>query len=192
MRPIVFASVALLCVGAAAAQAAGFGLKPGLWEVHVVRQIVDGQDKTATINGVSAKMQQMMANLPPDQRAKLQAMMKQNGIGSSGGGALRICVTPEMARRDRPVIDAQGRCPPASVTHSGNSTTYSFSCSVDGETTAGTSTAVADGDRITVRSDLTSTAAGGPARAMHNETELRFLGADCGDVKPRADSQAAP
>jgi hypothetical protein len=192
MRTLVLTSVALLLASAVVAQAAGFGLKPGLWELHVVRQVIDGQDKTAAVNALAANMQQMMANLPPDQRAKLQGMMKQNGIGGSSGALVQICVTPEMARRDRPIIDPEGRCQPASITHSGNTTTFSYQCSMNGEMTLGKGTAVADGDHIAVSSDLTATGSGGTRHSMHNETEFRFLGSDCGDVKPPASSEAAP
>jgi hypothetical protein len=183
MRRIVFAGIVTLA-SAVAVHAAGFGLKPGLWELHVVKQTVNGQDNTAQIAGASARMQQAMANLPPEQRARMEEMMKQRGFGTAGSGGFRICVSPEMAQRDRPIIDREGRCQPSSMSHSGNTTSFAYSCNVNGESMTGKGSATASGDLIAVSSDVTTSRAGGPPSVMHNETELRFLGSDCGDVKP--------
>ena len=108
--------------------AAGFGLKPGLWETQVIKQVVDGKDTTAQINGATAQMQKMMANMSPDQRAKMEAMFKSNGASLEPGGGLRLCISPEMANRDTPWVDPKGRCQPAKVSRSGNQATFEVNC----------------------------------------------------------------
>jgi hypothetical protein len=184
-----FASTCLLTC-ATVGHTAGFGLKPGLWELRIVKQIVDGHDHTAEILGASAKMQQLLANLPPDQRARMESVMKQRGIAPGAEGGLKICVTPEMAKRDRPIIDPKGHCQPATVTHTGNTTHFTYECTANGETLDGSGEARASGDLITISADVTATRAGAPPRQLHNETELHFIGASCGDVEPSPSPQS--
>ena len=94
MRNVFNVRNSLICCGvvliALRVVAAGFGLKAGLWETQVTKQVVDGKDTTAQINGATAQMQKMMANLPPDQRAKMEAMFKSNGASLEPGGGLRL------------------------------------------------------------------------------------------------------
>jgi hypothetical protein len=174
----------LLVLAALSAFAAGMGLKPGLWEVKVIKQVIDGRDMTAQIAAASANMQQAMANMPPEQRARMQAMVGNNGAGQGGSGGFRICVSPEMAKRNAPMVDKEGRCQPGTVTHSGNETTYEFSCNINGNASEGKGQVTAAGDVITNRMDMTSHAANGKTRVMHTESEMHYLGSDCGDVKP--------
>jgi Protein of unknown function (DUF3617) len=179
-------AVGLIALTAVCAYAAGMGLKAGLWEVRMVKQVIDDRDMTAQMSAQAAQMQQMMASMPPEQRAKMEEAFKQRGISQGGTGGFRMCVTPEMAKRDAPIVDREGRCQPASFTHSGNQTTFEFSCTTNGNTTAGKGEAVSSGDLITTRVDMTIKNANGQSHVMHNESEMKFLGSDCGDVKPIA------
>jgi hypothetical protein len=63
-------------------------------------------------------------------------------------------------------------------------TSYEFTCSYNGTTRQGKGEAVASGDSITNRVDMTTTQSSGQTRTFHNETEMHYLGSDCGDVKP--------
>jgi hypothetical protein len=180
--------VASLAAGVAAA---GFGLKPGLWEIHVVKSVVDGRDNTASIAAMSDKMQQMLASLPADQRALIAAKLKQSGVSESNGGSFRICVSPAMAKLDKPIVDKDGRCQPAVVQHDGAQTSYEFNCTSDGTTTIGKGTATASGDTITTHVEMTVQPAGAESpHSMQNDTRMSFIGADCGDVRP-SDAAAA-
>jgi Protein of unknown function (DUF3617) len=181
--------VGLITIAAVSAYAAGIGLKPGLWEVRNVKQVVDGKDMTAQKSAVSAQMQQAMAAMPAEQRAKMEAMLKQKGVDIGSDGSIRLCISPEMAKRDAPIVDKDARCQPTKVTRSGNHTTYEFNCSSNGTTTAGKGEATTDGDLISTQSDMTITTSNSPPRAIHNESEMKFLGADCGDIKPLAPPQ---
>jgi hypothetical protein len=179
-------AVCLAALAALSAYAAGLGLKPGLWETRIVKQVIDGRDMTAQMTAQAAQMQQMMASLPPDQRAKMEAQLKQSGAAQGSNGGFRICISPEMAKRDTPIVDKEGRCQPTKVSHSGNQTTYEFSCNIHGNTMSGKGEATASGDLITTRTDVTMNNANGQTRVMHSESEMKYLGADCGDVKPPA------
>jgi hypothetical protein len=102
-----------------------------------------------------------------------------------------MCISPEEASRDKPVLDREGRCQPAIVTHSGNHTTFTINCSSNGNTTTGKGESTAVGDVITSQIDMTVRKANGETHTMHNESEMKFLGPDCGDVKPMPSPKAS-
>jgi hypothetical protein len=174
-------------VAASQSLAGGYGLKPGLWETHIIKMTVDGQDRTGQMAEATSKMQAAMANLPPERRAQMEAMMKQRGMDTAGGGGTaRMCFSKEFADSDRPYANTSKdeQCEPAQITHSGNRTTYSVTCTGHGETSTGKGEAIATGDLISAKIDMTSKGADGATHQRHIETEMKFLGADCGDLKP--------
>jgi len=190
MHKSVFAC--LTALAAIQVLAGGIGLKAGLWETRVVKQVMDGRDMTAQIAGASAQMQQAMANMTPEQRARMEAMMKDHGAPTVGNnGTMRMCISPEMANRDKPIIDREG-CEPATVSRSGNHTTFEFSCTRNGNVTSGKGEATTNGDTISTVIDTTIHRASGETHVMHSESEMKFLGADCGDVKPITPPKTAP
>jgi hypothetical protein len=158
-------------------------MKAGLWEMTVVRQVMDGRDMSAQMAAAQAQMQQAMAKMSPAQRKQMESMMGSQGGGGSGGGAMRICVSPAMAARDKPMVDPEGRCEPAKVSRSGNKTSFEFNCTTGGRTSVGKGETVVSGDSMTTRMDMTTTDAHG-RHTMQNETQMKYLGADCQGVKP--------
>lgn len=180
------AVIAMMTLATLTAYAAGMGLQPGLWEVKIVKQIVDGRDQTAQMAGAAERMQQMMASMPAAQRAQMEATMKQHGVSQGGDGGFRICITPEMAKRDKPIMDKDGRCQPATVTHNGNQMTYEFSCTINGATTAGKGVSTIAPDQVSTHVEMTRTDAKGGSHVIQNDTQMSFVSADCGDVQPPA------
>lgn len=183
MRRSVLTGLTILA--SAAALATGLGLKPGLWEMHLVKQVTDGHDMSAQVAAAGAQMQQMLANMPADQRARVEAMMKQNGASSvDSNGTIRMCISPEMANRDAPIVDREGHCQPSAVNHNGNRTTFEINCKTKNGDMTGKGESVNSGDLITTKMDATTHDASGASHVMHTESELKYVGADCGDVKP--------
>jgi hypothetical protein len=184
-KPLVAALVALAAFGVVDGFAAGFGLKPGLWESRIVKHVMDGRDMTAQMAGAMSQMQTNLSRLPPEKRAQMEAMMKEHGALTAGTeGTTKMCISPEMAARDKPMVDPEGRCQPAKISQSGNHTTFEFNCNNNGTVMTGKGESTAAGDVITGRVDISTKKANGETHVMHNETEMKFLGADCGDVKP--------
>lgn len=161
------------------------GIKPGLWEMHLGKNVVDGQDTSAQMAGLSAKMNEQMARMSPEQRAQMGAMMGQRGMGMpTAGGVIQMCITPEMAKREVPVPDKDGSCQPVNTHRSGNHMTYEFNCVArDGTKTTGTGESTINGDSVASRSDMTVVDHGQTHR-IQSESEMRFVKSDCGDVKP--------
>ena len=161
------------------------GIKPGLWEMRIAKNVVDGQDQSAHMAGMTAKMNEQMARLSPEQRAQMSAMMGQRGMGMpmGGGGAIQMCITPEMAKRDVPVADKEDSCQPINVRRNGNHMTYEVNCVSHGTKTTGTGESTVNGDSVMTRSD-TKVVDHGETHRIQSESEMRYVKSDCGDVKP--------
>ncbi len=181
-RPLIGKlAVLTLSLTASFALAQSFGMKQGLWEFKSLKTIVDGTDNSAQLSAAQAQMQQAMASLPPDKRQQMEAMMKSRGV--AGGSARQICVSAAMAGSDKPVVDPQGKCAPASVSRDGNKTRFEINCTSDGRTMVGKGESTNSGDTVTTVMDMTTTDAKGQ-HTMHSETEMTYLGSDCQGVKP--------
>lgn len=165
--------------------AAGIGLKAGLWEVRLVKQTVDGRDISAKLAASLERMKQQLASLPPDQRERMEAMMNQSGVQGSHGG-FRVCVSPQMAQRDAPVLDRDGHCQPVSVQQHASTTEFQFSCTANRVTMSGNGQAVMLGNVIKTHTEVTTRTADGTSHQTQNDSEMTYLGSDCGDVKPPA------
>lgn len=162
-----------------AACADSSSLKAGLWEVKILHQVVDGQDKAAELSAAQERMRQQMANLPPAQRSQMESM-----FGSKGpSGGQRICISSEMAARNKPWMDPKSHCQTGTVSKIGDRTTYEFSCKDRDRTTVGKGEMIASGDQVHSKTDMTITDSRG-VHKMQTETQLTYLGADCQGVKP--------
>ena len=154
-------------------------MKAGLWEVRTIKQVVDGQDMQAQMR----QMQQELAGLPPQQRKQMEAMMGRQGIGMGPGGATRICISEEMARRDAPVVDPDGRCQPSKVSRSGNTVRYEIDCNVDGRRSQGKGESTFSGNSVHSRLDMVTTDASG-RHTLQSESQMTYLGPDCRGLAP--------
>ncbi|HTW75706.1 MAG TPA: DUF3617 domain-containing protein [Steroidobacteraceae bacterium] len=180
---------ALLTTGAAlgllaAAYAAGLGLKPGLWDVRLVRQVVDGHDVSQQLTESIAKAQAALASLPPAQRARVESMLNAAGVNPGSNASFRICVSPEMAANDLPMLDQNGRCRPQLLSRNGARTSFRIDCTANGTHMQGQGDAVSSGDVITTHANVTTRAADGSTHSMQNEMQMHYLSADCGSLRP--------
>lgn len=181
MKKLTILALAALA-GIASADA---GIKPGLWEMRIAKTVVDGQDQSAQMAGISAKMNDQMARLSPEQHAQMSAMLGQHGMGMpmGGGGAIQMCITPEVAKRDVPVAGKDGSCQPINVHRNGNHMTYEVNCVSRETKTTGTGVSTVNGHSVTTRSD-TTVVDHGETHRIQSESEMRYVKSDCGDVKP--------
>lgn len=167
-----------------AAHAAGLGLKPGLWEVKVVKQVMDGRDMSAQMAAAMSQAQQALASLPPEQRARLEAMMNNSGVGRSNNGTFRICISPEMAQQNAPVLDKDGRCKPVTLSRQGNRVDFQFDCTTNGTSMQGKGEATVTPESVSTHTEMTTSSATGGSHQMQNDTQMSYVSADCGDLKP--------
>ena len=177
MKTLTFA---VMLAASALAHADMPGVKAGLWQTKLIHQIVDGKDMAAQIAATQAKMQAMMANMTPEQRAQMGPMLKNM---PDQNGNMRVCFSAAMAAKQTAMIDPQGHCTASSSTPVGNKVSFSFTCNQNGTTSTGTGERVLNGNVVTTHLDITSTDAKGQHK-VQMDTEMTYLGSDCQGVTP--------
>jgi hypothetical protein len=176
-HPLAILTACGLCLAAshlpAQAQSAP-PIKPGLWEVQVERD--GGQQK---MPDVAAHLK----NMPPERRQKIEAMMKARGVDMSGGAnKLRMCLDKSSLDQGQWQGERDARCKTDMNRGSGKWTWHSvcgepYHAVTDGEATfSGT-------DSYVVKTSTTMTIRG-EIRTTQTTLRSKWLGADCGDVKP--------
>jgi len=152
--------------------------KPGLWEIN---HKVGG---TPEMDKAMAEMQQQLASMPPAQRKQMEQMMAAQGVklGQGGGMSVQVCVTPEMAAQQEVPVQKEGDCTTKVQSRSGNTMKVAFSCK--NPPSSGEGTYVFRGDTGYDMKMLVKTSDGGKPVTTTMEGTGRWLGADCGKVKP--------
>jgi len=178
--------VAALVIVATAAGAQS--LKPGLWEVS--HKTLTGGGKTE--QGM-AKMNQQLANMPPAQRKKVEEMMAKQGVqmgsGAPGGGmSMKICMTREMVEKNE-IGGQQGDCKTTQQSRTGNTMKMAYNCTKPPSSGEGQVTFVSS-EAYTMKM-VATTAMNGKPEKVEMEGAGKWLGADCGKIKPIAPPSAA-
>lgn len=152
--------------------------KPGLWEINQKVGVNPEMDKAM------AEMQQQLASMPPAQRKQMEQMMAAQGVklGQGGGMSVQVCVTPEMAAQQEVPVQKEGDCTTKVQSRSGNTMKVAFSCK--NPPSSGEGTYVFRGDTGYDMKMLVKTTEGGKPVTTTMEGTGRWLGADCGKVKP--------
>lgn len=187
MNKTLTALLALAALGAAHAQS---GLKAGLWENRTTLMTVDGKDMAAVLRAAAEQQQKEIASLPPEQRKQAEAV-----LGRQGGDPLvrRVCISAEMARNEQLLVPRPARadCEPPTVKREGARSSFSFSCKRDGGTLTGKGESVTEGERISTWLETKGKNGAGKSQSMRAESRMKYLGSDCGDVKPLSAPTAA-
>jgi len=173
-------SFVALALGTLAVSASAQNLKPGLWEVTHKMTSSSGEMEKAV-----AEMQQQMASMPPEQRKMMEDMMAKQGMKMGAGGpgetSVKICMTPEMVEKNE-VPAQQGSCTTRALPRVGNTVKMSFTCTDPPSSGEGQFTYVSS-EAYTSKMIVRSTARG-ESETMNMNDSGRWLGADCGNVKP--------
>jgi len=164
-------------------------MKAGLWET------------TVTINRVMAlppEAEARIAAMPPAQQAQVRAMM-----GGAGGGQPMVttrqeCVAPQTtmdSMLNRAQQSSGMTCTLTNKTQTANGASFDISCTgAMGAAKGHTEFRRVDDDHVTSSSHMTVTATShGTTNNMTIDaaTTAKFVGADCGDVKPFTPPPAA-
>ena len=178
LRP-TFSSAGALTLAVMAMSAQAQTMKPGLWENT---SKVGGSPE---IEQAMAKMQQQMASMPPDQRKMMEDMMSKQGValGASGSGMVaKMCMTKEMAERGDMPTQQQGDCTTTTSDKTSRGMTMKFSCTNPPSSGEGQLTFSGD-SAYTMKMKINSTAQGAP-KTITIDSSAKWLGSDCGSVKP--------
>lgn len=168
------ALIGLMAYAAEMAHAQAPPIKPGLWQVRSERE-VDGQKQQ------TPDMSEHMKNLPPDVRQRMEAMMKERGVDMGAGGDMRICLTKESLDKER-WRDERGTCKTDFSDRRGNTWKWHTTCREPVSETDGEAT-FSNPENYVVKTTTQMTMQGQP-RNMRMTMTSKWLGADCGDVKP--------
>jgi hypothetical protein len=162
------------CAAVAHAQTAP-PIKPGLWQVTSERTL-DGQK--------APDMSQQMATMPPEARKQMEAMMKQRGMDISGGtNNLKICQTREQLDEGRWRNEESG-CKTDFSSRTASLWKWRSVCTQPPSESEGEAR-IESPERYTVKVSTVSKRKG-EAHTSQMTMNAKWLGADCGDVKPFA------
>ena len=149
-----------------------FDVKLGLWETTTTFQ-------SSGMPPVSIPPD-ALARMAPDQRAKVEAMMK--GQGSARTTTTKSCMTPEKMKRSE--FYEQKQCTKDVVTSTGSKLELRMHCTMEGGAKADGTVRV---ERINSESTKGSvqivSTSGEHTMNMNSTFTSKWLGPDCGDVK---------
>jgi hypothetical protein len=159
-------------------------MKPGLWEIH---------NKIGAENGELARqmeqMQKQLASMPPEQRKMMEEMMaKHGGAGmptvKDGGMVVKVCVSKEMVAQNQVPVQQQGNCTNTRSPITGGTMKMSFVCTKPDSSGEGEIQFMGDtGYRMKMK--MKSVVKGKP-ETMSMDATGKFMGSDCGTIKPMA------
>lgn len=142
-------------------------MKPGLWELTMKSEAMKNMPKIA-----------------PEQAEQMRRMGIEVPQFQDGGMVSKVCVTPQMAQQQAPGLDTMhSGCQTRNFKRSGNSYSADVVCSGDMKGSGKVSGTWTGSDRFSSSYDFNGTMHGQPV-AHKQETSGRWLGADCGSVKP--------
>ena len=176
-----------LLIGAAAAAIASAShaqvlkqRKSGLWEIQYTAQ-------DSAHASEQAQMAEKLASMPPEQRAKMEAYLKERGSGMTLGPGgvptmvMRFCLTPqdvadESGHTFMKGLSRNGACEPHVVAQSASEVHVHAVCRSENGATSEIDARIYDvtGDHYTV--DVKGK---GPRGDMHMEQKARRLSGDC-------------
>lgn len=178
MKLLVLACATLLASLAAQAQS----MKPGLWEITNQMQGAPGSKTDAAM----AEMQKQMAAMTPEQRKMMEDMMAKKGmqIGAAPGGgmAVKVCLTPEMAARNEVAPAQRGSCTHTPSPRTGNTQKFSYVCTQPPSHGEGQVTFTSPEAYSMAMKTVTTIK--GQEETMDMQAHGKWLGSDCGTVKP--------
>jgi hypothetical protein len=168
MRKSTISVLAVSLLFAATAQAAG-NMKPGLWEITT-----------------QSDAMQNMPKIPPAQIERMRKMGVDVPQFQNGAIVSKVCISKETAERSQwPQPDQGGKdCKTGAAQQQGSSYTADIVC--DGPDMKGKGTlkaSFASNESFSSSTDFKGTAGGRPIQD-HSVTSGKWLGADCGSVRP--------
>lgn len=174
---IAFVSLSSLSLLAHAGHAP---IKAGLWEMSNDQMVMDGK----AMPDMSAQMEQAMKSMPPQMREQMRAKMKGMGVDIGGAGSgtkIRVCLTKDMLSQDK-WQNAQAGCTTKTLSQSGNTLKWSVQCTQPPGHGEGVTTF--SGDQGFSSQISMTTQQGGKNTTMNMKSSGKWLGANCGDIKP--------
>jgi len=188
--PKFFALVLFSLTAVAAAD--NFNIKPGLWETTTSSQ---SQGLPAIPPEQQAERDKMMAKMSPEMRARIEAARKKSQASAGVPHVSKSCVTREDLNKPMSFADAKegGKCTKTVLKSTSSTQEIRVDCAGDRYNSTGTIRVTASNPENwsgTLETTLTPVGGGSPITVKTNMSG-KWLGSDCGDVKPHSQSDAA-
>ncbi len=104
--------------------AQSLAIKPGLWE-HTMSM----ESETGQLEQALEQARQMLAAMPPEQRAMMESMMEGQGINFDfANQSFQNCVAEDEARLDDFSWTEDAGCQQSNVSQEGSATRFDFRC----------------------------------------------------------------
>jgi len=165
---VVFSSLTLW----AADNITPLNVKEGLWEMTV----------THSMSGMPAMPDippDVLAKMPPDQRARMEAMMK----GGPSTDVRKECITKEKIEKNSAFSNNRGDCTRTVVNSTGSKLEVKIHCEEKQASTDGTLVLETVGSDHVKGTMQAVTNANGHTMNMNFTFSSKYLGPACGDVK---------
>jgi hypothetical protein len=146
-------------------------IKPGLWEIKSEGQ---GDDQRR------AQAAERMKSMPPEARAKLEAMMKDRGIDMTAAGGTRVCFAKDSMDVSR--WQNQTNCKTDFTTRSSSAWKWHSVCAQPPAVSDGEALFL-DAENYSINTSTTMTLRG-ETKTTQRTMKAKWLGGSCGDLKP--------
>jgi len=185
MNVVSHLALAAMCASLAALSAAPASAeptkpRPGLWEYTMNV----GGAASGELAAAQDKMAAELAKMPPDQRKMVEAMMAKRGMASGPGGAttIKACVTPESIERED-FSSGRPDCKQVVASRTASTVVLKLTCDGPPPSTGEMTMTFQSPTAYAMKMISTTTANGKPVQTTMDST-AKWLGADCGAVKP--------
>jgi hypothetical protein len=152
-------------------------IKLGLWEIT----------STVAMTGMPAMPNippDVLAKMPPEQRAKMEAAMGARSGESPTTVARKTCITREKLDKQTAFSDERKNCTHTVVTSSSKKLEIKLQCTEQQNTTMNGTIQVEALNSETLKGSVRmATSGGGRHMNMNSDFTSRYLGSACGDVK---------
>ncbi len=161
-----------------------FDVKTGLWESTTTTEM-SGLPAMPAMPQLS---EEQLSKMPPQARAQVEAMMKnKGGVGAPRTTTGRSCITKETLSQAWGMN--QQNCTSKLVSSSGSQQKIHMECNMQGSTAVGDLTVDRVDDAHAKGTMTLKTTVGGSAKQMgpvdmKMSFSSKWVGSDCGDVKP--------
>ena len=156
-------------------------MKPGLWNINTKMKSGDGE-----LANAMTQMQAAMASMPAEQRKQMEDMMAKQGVsispGSGGAVHAKVCMSKEMVERHSLPMNNTGNCTEKRGPLINGKMKVSFSCT--NPPSSGNGEFTFRDDKSFAMTMHTTTTIAGKSDRISMESDGRWVGADCGAIKP--------
>lgn len=181
-------TLAALCM-LAALPASAQSVRPGLWEVTMSGQGNAGNNKAMAEQ--IARMKEHIANMPAAQRQQIEAAIAAHSSHdirfTDDGVAMKHCITRDQATDYSKLVMQQGDCTVQRTPAVGGVSRFDLTCTAPPVT--GSGTIRFQGETAYTLDMTTTTRIDGQSHTNRVGSTGKWVGANCGSVKPLANGQ---